>query len=96
MGGPDVGVYVHVPFCERVCPYCDFAVVAARPLTAAQESRYVDALLRELDSRREDFAGRRLASLYLGGGTPSLLQPASLARIVEAVCRAFPAPRPRK
>jgi oxygen-independent coproporphyrinogen-3 oxidase len=93
---PDVGVYVHVPFCERVCPYCDFAVVAARPLAASQESRYVDALLCELASRREDFAGRRLASLYLGGGTPSLLQPASVARIVEAVCRAFPGAGPEE
>jgi oxygen-independent coproporphyrinogen-3 oxidase len=54
----------------------------------------VDALLCELASRREDFAGRRLASLYLGGGTPSLLQPASVARIVEAVCRAFPGAGP--
>jgi oxygen-independent coproporphyrinogen-3 oxidase len=96
MGGADVGVYVHVPFCERVCPYCDFAVVAARPLTAAQESRYVDALVSELASRREDFAERRLASLYLGGGTPSLLQPASVARIVEAVCRAFPGSGPEE
>ena len=45
-------MYVHVPFCERVCPYCDFAVVAARPLTAALEVRYVGALLRELAGRR--------------------------------------------
>ena len=94
MGEPDVGVYVHVPFCERVCPYCDFAVVAARRLTTAQESKYVEALLRELATRREAFSGRRLASLYLGGGTPSLLQPDSVARIVEAVCRAFPGAGP--
>jgi len=46
-----VGVYVHIPFCERVCPYCDFAVIAAPELPAAQETRYVDALLRELASR---------------------------------------------
>jgi oxygen-independent coproporphyrinogen-3 oxidase len=85
-----VGVYVHVPFCERVCPYCDFAVVAARPLTAADERRYLAALARELASRSAAFAGRRLASLYLGGGTPSLLEPASVAEIVQAVHAAFP------
>jgi oxygen-independent coproporphyrinogen-3 oxidase len=85
-----VGLYVHVPFCERVCPYCDFAVVAARPLARASEDRYVDALLRELEARREAFAGRPLASVYLGGGTPSLLRPESVARIVEAAHRAFP------
>jgi len=86
----DVGVYVHVPFCERVCPYCDFAVVAARALSESTELRYVDALLRELEQRREAFTGRRLASLYLGGGTPSLLRPGSIARIVRAVDQAFP------
>ncbi|HEY5658998.1 MAG TPA: radical SAM family heme chaperone HemW [Myxococcota bacterium] len=85
-----MGVYVHVPFCERICPYCDFAVVAARPLAEAPASRYVDALLRELDRRRATFAGRRLASLYLGGGTPSLLEPGAIARIASAVREAFP------
>lgn len=84
-----VGVYVHVPFCERVCPYCDFAVVAARRLAVEAEERYVAALLRELDGRRELFAGRGLASLYLGGGTPSLLRPESVARIVDGVGAAF-------
>jgi oxygen-independent coproporphyrinogen-3 oxidase len=86
-----VGVYVHVPFCERICPYCDFAVVAARRLAPEVEARYVAALLGELAQRQALFAGRRLASLYLGGGTPALLTPESLARIVDAVRAAFPA-----
>jgi len=85
-----LGVYVHVPFCERVCPYCDFAVVAARPLARDAERRYVDALLAELAARAPESAGRSLASLYLGGGTPSLLHPESVARLVEAVRAAFP------
>jgi oxygen-independent coproporphyrinogen-3 oxidase len=84
-----VGVYVHVPFCERVCPYCDFAVVAARRLAPETEKAYVDALLAELTSRRDAFAGRALQSLYLGGGTPSLLTPESVDRIVAAVRAAF-------
>jgi len=84
-----VGVYVHVPFCERVCPYCDFAVVAARPLAAELERRYVAALLRELQVRRAVFENRCLASLYLGGGTPSLLRPESVAELVAAVRGAF-------
>jgi len=71
-----LGVYVHVPFCERVCPYCDFAVVAARPLAPEVEERYVAALLRELEARRADFAGRALASLYFGGGSPGAAAPA--------------------
>lgn len=86
-----LGVYLHIPFCERICPYCDFAVVAARPLWARDERRYVDALLLELELRRSAWQGRRLATLYLGGGTPSLLQPESVARLVERVSRSFEA-----
>ncbi|MDJ0868737.1 MAG: radical SAM family heme chaperone HemW [Myxococcota bacterium] len=86
----EVGVYVHVPFCERICPYCDFAVVREPRLSREREAAYVDALLAELAARRERFAGRTLASLYLGGGTPSLLTPASVARLLEAVADAFP------
>ena len=85
-----VGVYVHIPFCERICPYCDFAVERAPHPLEPQEDRYVAALLRELERRAPDFAGRALCSLYLGGGTPSLMRPDSLARIVEAVRGAFP------
>jgi oxygen-independent coproporphyrinogen-3 oxidase len=87
---PTVGVYLHVPFCERVCPYCDFPVVAARTLGRAEETRYVDALLAELAGRRDAYAGRRLATLYFGGGTPSLLSAESVARLVEAVRATFP------
>jgi oxygen-independent coproporphyrinogen-3 oxidase len=91
MDDASVGVYVHVPFCGRVCPYCDFAVVAARRLAPSQAARYVDAALRELETRRAAFAGRWLASLYLGGGTPSLLPPEEVERLVGGVRAAFPA-----
>ena len=84
-----LGVYLHIPFCERVCPYCDFPVVATRSLTPRREGEYVDALLRELALRRERYAGRRLATVYLGGGTPSLLTPRSVARLLGAVRDAF-------
>ncbi len=99
MRDAEIGVYVHVPFCERVCPYCDFAVIAAPELPADQQDRYVDALLRELDARADRYrdpsgAPRRLASVYLGGGTPSLLSAAALGRIVEAIRAAFPAEGP--
>jgi oxygen-independent coproporphyrinogen-3 oxidase len=90
-GAATVGVYVHVPFCERVCPYCDFAVVARPEFAAREEERFVDALLGELALRRADFEGRALATLYFGGGTPSLLRPDSLARLRESILAAFPA-----
>lgn len=89
---PDLGVYVHVPFCETVCPYCDFAVEVAR-LDADLEREFVDLLLRELDGARAAFAaeleGRRLATVYLGGGTPSLLTPAAVERLLGALGDAF-------
>ena len=89
----DLGVYVHIPFCERVCPYCDFAVVARRRIDAAEEQRLVAALLTEARARAGAFAGAGLRTLYLGGGTPSLLQPASVERLVGEL-RALFAPGP--
>ena len=86
-----LGVYVHVPFCERVCPYCDFAVVAARPLAPEAEERYVAALLARARGRaRRSSPGARSRALYFGGGTPALLRPASVARLVAAIARALP------
>ena len=85
-----VGVYLHLPYCERVCPYCDFAVLAARPLTEATESAYLGDLQAELALRQSDFRDRALATVYLGGGTPSLFRPASVAAILESVRAAFP------
>ncbi len=86
-----VGVYLHVPFCERVCPYCDFAVEAARPLRPEREAAYVEALIQEITERHADFAGLALATIYFGGGTPSLLGADSVARLLAAVDGLFPA-----
>jgi oxygen-independent coproporphyrinogen-3 oxidase len=86
-----LGLYLHVPFCERVCPYCDFAVVAAPTLTSSVETRYVRALQAELDLRAPKPQAARLASLYFGGGTPSLLSPQLVAQLVEAATERFAA-----
>ena len=89
----DVGVYVHVPFCERVCPYCDFAVLGVGRLEPERERRYVDLLLRELEWQWErqaaELAGRKLATIYLGGGTPALLQPGSVERLLRTLEKRF-------
>jgi oxygen-independent coproporphyrinogen III oxidase len=84
-----VGVYFHVPFCQRICPYCDFPVVAARRLAPEAEAAVVAGLARELEVRQPAFAGRVLASVYLGGGTPSLLAPEAVARLVASARAAF-------
>jgi oxygen-independent coproporphyrinogen-3 oxidase len=80
------GIYVHYPWCVHRCPYCDFAVSTAPAL----QGRYTDALLAELALRAPAFDGLRAASLYVGGGTPSLWEPAEVARLVGALRARFP------
>ena len=78
--GSDVGIYIHVPFCERVCPYCDFAVTAQKNIP---HKAYADALIRELDERAVALEGRRVRTIYVGGGTPSRLATSELSRVLE-------------
>jgi len=78
----EIGIYLHVPFCARKCAYCDFASEAleeAGGLSAAR--RYVDALAVETDLRAAsaEFAGAQAESVYLGGGTPTILPPEWMA-----------------
>jgi putative oxygen-independent coproporphyrinogen III oxidase len=75
------GVYVHYPWCSFRCPYCDFAVSTDHPLPGA---RYAAAVVAEMRRRAPAFAGRACATLYVGGGTPSLWEPEAVARVVEA------------
>ncbi len=77
---PQPGLYVHVPFCEALCPYCDFAVNVGNE---ARLSRYADLLLTEISLRGT--ADSAFDTLYFGGGTPSLLPALQLSRILEAL-----------
>jgi oxygen-independent coproporphyrinogen-3 oxidase len=81
--GADLGVYVHVPFCEHVCPYCDFAVVGVGRLAERDEDALFAGLAAEWARWRAGLAGRRVSSVYFGGGTPSLARPKSLGRVLE-------------
>ncbi len=81
---PGFGVYVHWPFCEKVCPYCDFNVRAAEPI---DEPAWRDALINDLTHYAADVPGRTVTSLYFGGGTPSLMSPATVAALIEATGR---------
>jgi putative oxygen-independent coproporphyrinogen III oxidase len=82
-----IGVYVHFPWCLKKCPYCDF-VSFARERPAIDHAGYAGAVLAELERRRPALEGRRLASVFFGGGTPSLWDPAELGRVLAAVLRA--------
>ncbi len=84
----ETSVYVHFPWCARKCPYCDFATEPIRANELPHEA-YTDALLRELDLRRESLRGRSLKSIFFGGGTPSLWEPAALGRALEQLRNAF-------
>lgn len=83
---PPIGLYVHVPFCARKCAYCDFASFAGRE---ADIARYVDAVVREIVRRGAEMGRPRAGTIFLGGGTPSLLDEVQVARILEALFEAF-------
>jgi oxygen-independent coproporphyrinogen-3 oxidase len=86
-----LGIYIHFPWCRNLCPYCDFPVAVARPGKEPPHEAYRDAVLGELDDRAGGFAGRRLVSIYLGGGTPSLWRPDAIASVIEAAAGRFAA-----
>ena len=87
--GSDVGLYVHWPYCARICPYCDFNVVRDRGRTEEQAG-LVEAILADLRAQRDLTGPRRLASIFFGGGTPSLMAPDAVARILAAARDLFP------
>lgn len=85
------GVYVHFPWCRRRCPYCDFAVEVA---TEPPHRAYLAALRAELADLAPRFAGRDLVSIYFGGGTPSLWEPACVAALIAEVRARWQPSRP--
>ena len=81
------GVYIHFPYCRKRCPYCDFAVHARQRIP---HDEYASAVVRELALREALFDGRRLTSVYFGGGTPGLWRADALGRVLAAVRARFP------
>ncbi|MBO6727171.1 MAG: coproporphyrinogen III oxidase [Rhizobiaceae bacterium] len=79
---PGFGLYVHWPFCAAKCPYCDFnSHVRHQPV---DQPRFAAALAREMATIRQRTGPRRLDSIFLGGGTPSLMEPATVGEVLEA------------
>ena len=93
-------LYIHIPFCVRKCRYCDFLSFAS---DACVREKYVDQLIREIESIPEEDAGqcpenaalrlnltgRTVETIFIGGGTPSLLPPSAIERILAAVRQVF-------
>ncbi|HLO27075.1 MAG TPA: radical SAM family heme chaperone HemW [Geobacteraceae bacterium] len=82
-----ISLYIHFPFCLRKCLYCDFNSLAGSPVRADE---YVAAVVREMALRAERFSAPIVApTLYLGGGTPSLMAPGQVERVIEAAARLY-------
>ncbi len=79
---PPLGLYIHLPWCERKCPYCDFNSHEARVIP---EMEYVDALLRDLEGDLQLARGRPVETLFIGGGTPSLFSASAIARLLAGI-----------
>ncbi len=88
MTSPPLSLYIHIPWCVRRCPYCDFNSHSHRG--ALPEAAYVQALLADLAVELEQVQDRCLTSIFFGGGTPSLFSGAAIATILEAVTRSIP------
>jgi oxygen-independent coproporphyrinogen-3 oxidase len=78
-GDEEFGIYVHIPFCSHICPYCDFNTYAGQ---AGRIPVYVEAIQREAALWRAAFDGRSAGSVFIGGGTPSLLAAVQIERIL--------------
>ncbi|UST95174.1 MULTISPECIES: radical SAM family heme chaperone HemW [Pseudomonas] len=85
---PPLALYIHIPWCVRKCPYCDFNSHTASPVLPEQE--YVDALLADLDQDLHAVYGRELTSIFFGGGTPSLFSAEALGRLLTGVEQRIP------
>jgi putative oxygen-independent coproporphyrinogen III oxidase len=85
---PPLSLYIHVPWCVKKCPYCDFNSHELRE--TLPEDAYVDALLADLESTLPQVWGRRVVSIFIGGGTPSLFGAASIDRLLAGVRARLP------
>lgn len=80
-----LALYVHMPWCVRKCPYCDFN--SHQRGGAPPPAHYIDALIADFDAEQPSVAGRRIESVFFGGGTPSLFAPEDFSRLLEALRR---------
>lgn len=90
---PPLSLYVHLPWCLKKCPYCDFNSHEFRGLDtndALPQQRYVDALIADLETSLPWVWGRPVYSVFLGGGTPSLFSPAAIDRLIGAIRARLP------
>lgn len=81
------GLYIHIPFCKQACSYCDFYFVTRQE----NKGEFVEELVREIESKRDsEYTEEEVQTIYLGGGTPSLLTAQEIEKVLESIRRIFP------
>ena len=86
---PPLALYVHIPWCERKCPYCDFNS-HPRPVAGLPENDYINALIADLESHLPQIWGRSLSTIFIGGGTPSLFSEAGIDKLLSNIRQRLP------
>src|ERR1700744_4746539 len=79
------GIYLHIPFCRHACNYCNFHFTTS----LRRKNDFIAALLKEIALRKDYIVGEPVETIYFGGGTPSLLAPDELDRLMEGVSKHF-------
>jgi oxygen-independent coproporphyrinogen-3 oxidase len=79
------GIYVHIPFCKKLCSYCDFYHIISKE----DHSDYINALLKEAEIRKNYLGAEPVSTIYFGGGTPSILTPAETGKVIDQLKKNF-------
>jgi oxygen-independent coproporphyrinogen-3 oxidase len=79
------GIYIHIPFCKKVCFYCDFHFT----VSLKQKDRLIEAIIKEIDLRKDYIGNQHIESIYLGGGTPSILSSGEIGRVLNQIDKYF-------
>jgi oxygen-independent coproporphyrinogen III oxidase len=79
------GIYIHIPYCRRLCSYCDFYHI----ISAQNNGEYIDAILKEISLRKDYLGGECVSTIYLGGGTPSLLSVKELEALINQINKLY-------
>ena len=86
MNQKELELYIHIPFCVKKCSYCDFL---SAPATEQTKEAYMAALFAEIGGRAKDYKDRIVTSVFIGGGTPSLLSGDSITQLMEHIREGF-------
>ena len=79
------GIYIHIPFCKKLCSYCDFYHI----VTQSETKSFTDALIREASGRREYLGKETVSTIYIGGGTPSVLSTEEVKTILDSIGKLY-------